>query len=46
VTADQGGHGVYPFGPNTCANDAVTAFLTTGQRPAQDLACAAERPDK
>ncbi|MFE3143918.1 alpha/beta hydrolase [Streptomyces scopuliridis] len=42
VTADQGGHGVYPFGPNTCANDAVTAFLTTGQRPAQDLACAAE----
>ncbi|GCB45266.1 alpha/beta hydrolase [Streptomyces sp. NL15-2K] len=42
VTADQGGHGVYPFGPNTCANDAVTAFLTTGQRPAQDLACVAE----
>ncbi|MGI5429459.1 alpha/beta hydrolase [Streptomyces sp. CA-179760] len=42
VTADQGGHGVYPFGPNTCANDAVTAFLTTGQRPARDLACAAE----
>ncbi|MER5219255.1 alpha/beta hydrolase [Streptomyces flaveus] len=42
VTADQGGHGVYPFGANTCANDAVTAFLTTGQRPSQDLACAAE----
>ncbi|MEU8348283.1 alpha/beta hydrolase [Streptomyces sp. NPDC048845] len=42
VTADQGGHGVYPFGPNTCAKDAVTAFLTTGQRPPQDLACAAE----
>ncbi|MGP3941655.1 MULTISPECIES: alpha/beta hydrolase [Streptomyces] len=42
VTADQGGHGVYPFAPNTCANNAVTAFLTTGQRPAQDLACAAE----
>ena len=42
VTADGGGHGVYPFGPNTCANDAVTAFLTTGQRPTQDLACAAE----
>ncbi|GGK98298.1 alpha/beta hydrolase [Streptomyces flaveus] len=42
VTADQGGHGVYPFGVNTCANDAVTAFLTTGQRPSQDLACAAE----
>ncbi|MFD5037137.1 alpha/beta hydrolase [Streptomyces sp. NPDC087894] len=42
VTADQGGHGVYPFGPNTCANDAVTTFLTTGQRPPRDLACAAE----
>ncbi|WP_328766734.1 alpha/beta hydrolase [Streptomyces sp. NBC_00286] len=42
VTADQGGHGVYPFGPNTCANDTVTAFLTTGQRPTQDLACPAE----
>ncbi|MER5937652.1 alpha/beta hydrolase [Streptomyces sp. NPDC001928] len=42
VTADQGGHGVYPFGSNTCANDAATAFLTTGQRPAKDLACAAE----
>ncbi|GGV26283.1 alpha/beta hydrolase [Streptomyces longisporoflavus] len=42
VTADQGGHGVYPFGRNTCANDAVTAFLTTGERPARDLACAAE----
>ncbi|MFI6373646.1 alpha/beta hydrolase [Streptomyces sp. NPDC050546] len=42
VTADQGGHGVYPFGLNTCANDAVTEFLTTGQRPSRDLACAAE----
>ncbi|WP_405507964.1 alpha/beta hydrolase [Streptomyces purpurascens] len=42
VTADQGGHGVHPFGRNTCANDAVTAFLTTGQRPSRDLACAAE----
>ncbi|MGW1837399.1 alpha/beta hydrolase [Streptomyces sp. NPDC002067] len=42
VTADQGGHGVYPFGANTCANDAVTAFLTTGKRPSRDLACPAE----
>lgn len=42
VTADQGGHGVYPFGVNTCANDAVTTYLTTGQRPARDLACAAD----
>lgn len=42
VTADQGGHGVYPFGPNTCAKDAVTRFLTAGKLPARDLACAAE----
>lgn len=42
VTADQGGHGVYPYGSNTCANDAATTFLTTGERPAHDLACAAE----
>ncbi|MGW6007960.1 alpha/beta hydrolase [Streptomyces sp. NPDC055210] len=42
VTADQGGHGVYPYGGNTCANDAATTFLTTGERPARDLACAAE----
>ncbi|MEU4142793.1 alpha/beta hydrolase [Streptomyces parvulus] len=41
VTVDQGGHGVYPYGRNTCANDAATAFLTTGERPARDLACAA-----
>ncbi|MGW9175077.1 alpha/beta hydrolase [Streptomyces decoyicus] len=43
VTADEGGHGVYPFGRNTCANYTVTAFLTNGQRPAEDLACAAEQ---
>lgn len=42
VTADAGGHGVYPFGSNTCANDKVTEFLTTGERPTKDLACAAE----
>jgi pimeloyl-ACP methyl ester carboxylesterase len=42
VTADQGGHGLYPWDGNQCAKDAATKFLTTGQRPAQDLACAAE----
>ncbi|MFD5202611.1 alpha/beta hydrolase [Streptomyces sp. NPDC058375] len=42
VTADQGGHGVYPFDGNTCANDAATEFLTTGRRPARDIRCAAE----
>ncbi|MFI5808198.1 alpha/beta hydrolase [Streptomyces sp. NPDC051561] len=45
VTADQGGHGVYPFGLNTCANNTATAFLTTGQLPAKDRVCAAE-PNK
>ncbi|MFE6888338.1 alpha/beta hydrolase [Streptomyces sp. NPDC057694] len=44
VTADQGGHGVYPTTANTCANDAVTAYLTTGKRPMKDLACPAEQP--
>ncbi|MEU9636738.1 alpha/beta hydrolase [Streptomyces tendae] len=43
VTADQGGHGVYPYGRNTCANDAATRFLTTGERPARDLACGAQQ---
>jgi hypothetical protein len=42
VTADQGGHGVYPWGGNACANDTVTTYLATGQRPSRDLACAAE----
>ncbi|GAA2694838.1 MULTISPECIES: alpha/beta hydrolase [Actinosynnema] len=42
VTADQGGHGAYLFGANGCANDAVSTFLATGERPARDLACAAE----
>ncbi|MFE6696538.1 alpha/beta hydrolase [Streptomyces sp. NPDC057718] len=44
VTADQGGHGVYPFGTNACANDAVTAFLEHGKRPAKDLSCTAQAP--
>ncbi|MDX3660012.1 alpha/beta hydrolase [Streptomyces sp. ID05-26A] len=42
VTVDGGGHGVYLFGTNKCANSAATAFLATGKRPAHDLACAAE----
>ncbi|MEV6285389.1 alpha/beta hydrolase [Kribbella sp. NPDC051770] len=41
VTADQGGHGVYPGGKNRCANHAVTTFLTTGERPEHDYHCAA-----
>ncbi|SFO15554.1 TAP-like protein [Saccharopolyspora antimicrobica] len=42
MTADEGGHGVYPFGASTCAKNAVTEFLTTGRRPPQDLACPVE----
>jgi pimeloyl-ACP methyl ester carboxylesterase len=42
VTADQGGHGVYVFTKNQCANTAVTDFLVTGERPARDAFCAAE----
>lgn len=41
VTADEGGHGVYLFGRNQCANYPVTTFLTTGVRPAHDYACSA-----
>ncbi|MFT7835924.1 alpha/beta hydrolase [Saccharothrix sp. BKS2] len=44
VTADQGGHGVYVLGANTCANNAVTGYLLDGRRPAHDLRCAAETP--
>ncbi|MFZ3572815.1 alpha/beta hydrolase [Streptomyces sp. BH097] len=44
VTADQGGHGVYPTGTNGCANDAVTTYLTTGKRPPKDVDCPAEQP--
>jgi pimeloyl-ACP methyl ester carboxylesterase len=42
VTADQGGHGVYPVGKNQCAKHAVTAFLTTGELPARDYHCTAD----
>ncbi|WP_433919679.1 alpha/beta hydrolase [Streptomyces canus] len=43
VTADQGGHGAYGlFAENMCANNTVTAFLTTGERPERDRACTAE----
>ena len=42
VTVEQGGHGVYLLGKNTCADTAVTTFLTTGKRPVRELTCAAE----
>ncbi|MGP4018753.1 alpha/beta hydrolase [Saccharopolyspora sp. 5N708] len=39
VTADQGGHLAYLYLDNQCANDIVTNFLVTGQRPRHDFAC-------
>jgi hypothetical protein len=42
VTADQGGHGVYPGGKNQCAKHAVTSFLITGVRPERSYHCSAE----
>ncbi|MEV4350160.1 alpha/beta hydrolase [Actinoplanes sp. NPDC049596] len=39
VTVDQGGHGVYLLGDNTCANAVATAFLTDGDLPAHDRLC-------
>ncbi|MFC9257212.1 alpha/beta hydrolase [Amycolatopsis thailandensis] len=42
VTVDAGGHGVYPYVGNKCADTAATTCLVTGERPKHDLACAAE----
>lgn len=39
VTVDQGGHGVYLFGENACANNTVTTYLVTGKRPRAGLHC-------
>jgi pimeloyl-ACP methyl ester carboxylesterase len=44
VTVDQGGHGVYLAGTNTCGNDTVTRFLATGERPPGDSHCPANAP--
>ncbi|MFD4867387.1 alpha/beta hydrolase [Streptomyces sp. NPDC058412] len=40
VTVEQGGHGLYLGNGNACGNRAVTEFLTTGRRPAEDTDCA------
>ena len=39
VTVERGGHGVYLGTGNACGDRAVTAFLTTGERPARDVTC-------
>ncbi|MFE9633592.1 alpha/beta hydrolase [Streptomyces sp. NPDC006463] len=33
------GHGVYLADPNSCANEPVSTYLTTGRLPAEDVTC-------
>lgn len=46
VTVNQGGHGVYLFTQNACANNAATRFLVDGKRPATDTYCPAKTFDR
>ncbi len=39
VAVDAGGHGAYLENGNACGDRTVTAFLASGQWPAQDLHC-------
>ncbi|MCX4779820.1 alpha/beta hydrolase [Streptomyces sp. NBC_01264] len=39
LTVDHGGHGVYLGNGNACSDRTVTAYLTTGERPARDSVC-------
>ncbi|MFE4636254.1 alpha/beta hydrolase [Streptomyces sp. NPDC056773] len=39
LTVDHGGHGVYLGNGNACSDRTVTAYLTTGERPARDASC-------
>ncbi|MFH8381628.1 alpha/beta hydrolase [Kitasatospora sp. NPDC018058] len=41
VTVDSGGHDVYLANGNACGDAAVTDFLVTGRRPAEDVFCPA-----
>ncbi|MEK8172027.1 alpha/beta hydrolase [Streptomyces sp. M19] len=41
VTVDAVGHGAYVDNGNACGDGLVTAFLLTGQRPADDARCPA-----
>ncbi|REF00585.1 alpha/beta hydrolase [Thermomonospora umbrina] len=42
ITADQGGHGVFHFTNNACANDHGLGFLVNGTLPDSDRLCPAE----
>lgn len=39
VSVNGGGHLVYLFNHNTCANQAVTTYLVDGKRPSSDRVC-------
>ncbi|HUR08994.1 MAG TPA: alpha/beta hydrolase [Nonomuraea sp.] len=39
VSVDSGGHGVYLANGNTCGDQSVTDFLTTGRLPLRDKNC-------
>ncbi|MFI5765118.1 alpha/beta hydrolase [Streptomyces sp. NPDC051563] len=39
LTVERGGHGVYLGNGNACSDRAVTAYLTTGERPPRDSVC-------
>ncbi|MER7844082.1 alpha/beta hydrolase [Kitasatospora sp. NPDC096077] len=41
VTVDSGGHDAYRANGNACGDAAVTDFLVTGRRPAEDVFCPA-----
>ena len=42
VSVDEGGHAIFGFETNSCANNAAIAYLGNGVLPAQDTLCAAE----
>lgn len=42
VSVDAGGHGVYVYGGNACAQNTATTFLLTGALPRTDVRCRAD----
>ncbi|MGA4801460.1 alpha/beta hydrolase [Streptomyces lavendulocolor] len=44
VTVERGGHGAYLGSGDACGDAAVTGFLLTGARPAEDTVCPAPTP--
>ncbi|MGH9185491.1 MAG: alpha/beta hydrolase, partial [Acidimicrobiales bacterium] len=44
ITVNEGGHAIFAFGMNGCADDITTGFLVTGSLPGRDRFCAADEP--